>query len=64
MKTGKPANGSGKTRFNRAKASGESWIALRYKAMQKRSFLPDTNLGIAVPEPLKEAKAKKEPLPA
>jgi hypothetical protein len=35
MKTDKPAHGSGKTRFNRIKARGESWVKLRDEAKSR-----------------------------
>ncbi len=41
-KTNKPANGSGKTRFNREKKPGESWTAKRDEAIKSGSFrLPE-----------------------
>jgi len=38
MKTDKPAKGSGKTRFNRGKAPGESWTQRRYEAIKEGRF--------------------------
>jgi len=36
MKTDKPMHGSGKTRFSRGKATGESWVARKYAAQHKQ----------------------------
>lgn len=38
MKNGKPNHGSGKTHFNRIKAKGQSWTALRQAAIQNGTF--------------------------
>ena len=38
MRNGKPNHGSGKTRFNRNKPKGVSWIALRQKAIADGTF--------------------------
>ncbi len=34
MKTGKAQHGSGKTKFNREKSKGQSWIELKRKAIE------------------------------
>ena len=39
MKTDKPSHGSGKTKFNKEKAKGESWINKRTEAI-KRGWKP------------------------
>lgn len=38
MKTNKPSHGSGKTRFNKEKSKGQSWIALRNDAIKAGTF--------------------------
>jgi len=40
MKTDKPAHGSGKTKFNRGKAKGESWTEMRDKAIKDGTWRP------------------------
>jgi hypothetical protein len=40
MKTDKPSHGSGKTRFNRGKANGQSWTELREKAIKAGTWKP------------------------
>jgi len=38
MKSETPVHNSGKTRFNREKKTGESWISLREKAIKAGTF--------------------------
>ena len=40
MKTNKALHGSGKTKFTRLKEKGESWVALRDKAIKDGLFHP------------------------
>lgn len=40
MKTDKPEYGSGKTKFNRGKAKGESWTKRREKAIKDGTWRP------------------------
>jgi len=41
MKTEKPAEGSGKTRINRKKGSGESWTLIRDKERKRAKALEE-----------------------
>ena len=45
MLTGKQQHGSGKTKFNREKKSGESWVKLRDEAIKKGTWVRGKDQG-------------------
>jgi hypothetical protein len=49
MRDGKPSHGSGKTRFNRCKPRGESWVKLRDQARRAGTWKPaeEPKIGMA-----------------